>query len=159
MSRCISTERSTDVRMTSSPCDPAFWYHGFRSTRANENSASGIVKYTGEALPCSVSRCCVARPEAVLVADRLAVPGEPWSGAEAGRRVGLARVRRRRCQRRSSRVTLCRSRPRARGSAASAAEPRIRTARRRGPGPAERDGLQGHGSTGSAGAGSARRSP
>src|SRR6188474_2784390 len=51
--------------------------------------------------------CCVARPEAVLVADRLAVPDEPCGGAEAGRRIKLARGRRQGCQQRSSRVTLC----------------------------------------------------
>jgi CubicO group peptidase (beta-lactamase class C family) len=133
------------------PADLARFFSEIALARANRSklvSNEIALEMTTAVKKLDPNVCCVARPEAVLVADRLAVPGEPWSGAEAGRRVGLARVRRRRCQRRSSRVTLCRSRPRARGSAASAAEPRIRTARRRGPGPAERDGLQGHGSTG-----------
>ena len=43
--------------------------------------------------------CCVARPEAVLVADRLAVPWEPDSGSEAGRRApGWRLGRRLRCR-------------------------------------------------------------
>jgi hypothetical protein len=95
--------------------------------------------------------CCVARPEAVLVADRLAVRSEPGSGSEAGRRIPGRRCER--GQQRQSwgwRLTSLPARIREGSVAAVAisAGPRIRTARRRGSGPAEHHGLQGHGSTG-----------
>jgi hypothetical protein len=85
--------------------------------------------------------CCVARPEAVVVADRLAVsraatPGLPWRVAvRVGTRKGVGQ----RTAVRPALGAVARLRPRRQRRSCDRRGPRIRTARRWGSGPAERD--------------------